>query len=217
MYLENSISYRKVISVVPTVWKRLIVTFLWVFILIFAYHAIAILFFHLIYENFPEISFVAFVLVVVLVWFAFFCIHVYISCIWHLSSVITVLEDSYGLRALLKSVELIKGNRRVAIQLFIVYLGLVTLISFVFHGYVLGLLIEDGAGSSLSLRLLLGTALVALFTFVTLYGMLAQTVFYFACKAFHNEQIDWVALSDHLAAYMGEYVQLKSAIQMESV
>ncbi|KAH7291288.1 hypothetical protein KP509_29G010100 [Ceratopteris richardii] len=35
MYLENSISYRKVISVVPTVWKRLIVTFLWVFILIF--------------------------------------------------------------------------------------------------------------------------------------------------------------------------------------
>jgi hypothetical protein len=76
----------------------------------------------------------------------------------------------------------------------------------------------DSSSSSSSIvgRIFLGALLVAILTFVTLFGMLAQTVFYFSCKAFHHEQIDWMALSEHLGAYMGEYVPLKS-VQMEPV
>ncbi|KAH7447440.1 hypothetical protein KP509_01G107200 [Ceratopteris richardii] len=215
IYSEKSLSYTKVLSVVPRVWRRLVITFLWVFLLIFAYHAVAILIFHLVFKNSPNIAIPVLVIIILLLWIFFFGVHVYISCIWHLASVITVLEDSYGIHALMKSIDLIRGSKRAAIQLFILYLGVGTFISIIFHAFVLYNHGHDG--SSLFFRLLYGIMLVILLTFVTLFGMVAQTVFYFACKAFHNEQIDWVALSEHLGAYLGEYVPLKSSIQMESL
>ncbi|KAI5073286.1 hypothetical protein GOP47_0011299 [Adiantum capillus-veneris] len=168
IYTERPLSYTKVLGVVPTVWKRLLITFAWVFVMIAAYHGIAILTIHLTILSLVNVNMVLFIIILVLLILAFYSLHVYISCIWHLASVISVLEDSYGFFALRRSVDLIR-------------------------------------------------VLVVLLTAVTLYGMLGQTVFYFACKSFHNEQIDWTALSEHLGAYMGEYVPLKSSIQMESL
>eukprot|EP00250_Pteridium_aquilinum_P027219 c34456_g1_i1 orf=302-1294(-) len=217
IYTEKSVSYAKVLGVVPTVWKRLLITFLWVFVIIAAYHGISILTIHLTIINFADISTPLFVIVIVLLIIAFVFLHIYISCIWHLASVVSVLEDSYGFFALKRSFNLIKGKQAVAFELFSVYVVLGGAISFLFHFYVLHHRHHDSAGHDMVFRFLFGTLLVALLTCLTLFGMLAQTVFYFACKSYHSEQIDWTALSEHLGAYMGEYVPLKSSIQMESL
>ncbi|MCO5556243.1 hypothetical protein L7F22_009789 [Adiantum nelumboides] len=217
IYTERPLSYTKVLGVVPTVWKRLLITFAWVFVMIAAYHGIAILTLHLTILSLDHISTFLFVIIFVLLVVAFFCLHVYISCIWHLASVISVLEDSYGFFALKRSVNLIKGKQAVAFQLFNIYLLLVSFIGILFHFYVLHHRHNDSGGSAMLFRLLFGTVLVVLLTVITLFAMLGQTVFYFSCKSFHNEQIDWTALSEHLGAYMGEYVPLKSSIQMESL
>lgn len=217
IYTEKSVSYTKVLGVVPTVWKRLLITFLWIFLIIAAYHGFSILTIHLAARTFADSNTAVFIILLILLVVAFMVLHVYISCIWHLASVISVLEDSYGLAALRRSFNLIKGKRAMAFMLFSVYLISGGVISVLFHVYVLHHRHHDNASNDMVFRLLFGTVLVALLTFVTLFGMLAQTVFYFACKSFHNEQIDWTALSEHLGAYMGEYVPLKSALQMEAL
>mgnify|MGYP000733495454 CR=1 FL=1 len=222
MYTERSVSYTKVVSVVPMVWKRLLITFLWVFLIIAAYHFVSIFSIHMAVRWLADSNSFIFVSTLVALVSIFVSAHVYISCIWHLASVISVLEESFGISALKKSFHLIKGNQRLGFSLFFLYLISVGVVGLLFHAYVVHHHAHDeedmGAhGSSLAGRVLLGALLVAILTFVTLFGMLAQTVFYFSCKAFHHEQIDWMALSEHLGAYMGEYVPLKSAIQMEPV
>jgi hypothetical protein len=66
-------------------------------------------------------------------------------------------------------------------------------------------------------RVLAGAVLVSVLVCVNLLGLLVQSVFYYACKAFHNQQIDRSALYEHLGGYLGEYVPLKSNIQMENL
>ncbi|KAF9671894.1 hypothetical protein SADUNF_Sadunf12G0097900 [Salix dunnii] len=44
-------------------------------------------------------------------------VHVYITALWHLASVVSVLEPVYGLVAMKKSYELLKGKIRVAVYL----------------------------------------------------------------------------------------------------
>lgn len=59
--------------------------------------------------------------------------------------------------------------------------------------------------------------LVALLLLVNLVGLLVQSVFYYVCKSYHHQEIDKSALQDHLGGYLGEYVPLKSGIQMEEM
>lgn len=215
IYTEKSVSYTKVLGVVPTVWKRLLITFLWVFFIIAAYHGISILIIHVIihsFEHTPVFFICLFFILLVLI-----SLQNYLSCIWHLASVISVLEDRYGFFALKRSFNLIKGKQLVGFELFSAYVVMGGVISILFHIYVLHHRHHDATGHNLLFRLVLGTLLVAFLTVVTLFGMLVQTVFYFVCKAYHGEQIDWTALSEQLGAYMGEYVPLKSSIQMETL
>nr|CAD1840539.1 unnamed protein product [Ananas comosus var. bracteatus] len=60
-------------------------------------------------------------------------------------------------------------------------------------------------------------ALVALLVLLNLLGLLVQSIFYYVCKSFHRQPIDKTALFDHLGGYLGEYVPLKSSIQMENL
>lgn len=212
IYTQKPISYRKVLSVVPTVWKRLLNTFLWIFLLISVYHALAILSIRLAVYFIADSNIALFSILLFLLVGFFVASQIYISCIWHLASVISVLEESYGLAALRRSVNLIKGKRGLALGLFCIYVVAGGLIGFLFHAFV----VKHHHHGTL-FRIIVGAVLVALLTFVTLFGMLAQTVFYFACKAFHRERIDWSALSEHLGAYLGEYVPLKGSIQMEAL
>ena len=66
-------------------------------------------------------------------------------------------------------------------------------------------------------RIVVGGFLVGVLVIVNLVGLLVQSVFYYVCKSYHHQGIDKSALYDHLGGYLGEYVPLKSSIQMEDL
>jgi len=211
IYTGKEISYARVMSIVPRVWKRLMVTFLGFFLIVFAYYAVFVsVFFLLIFTvEVNDLSSGIFIFGLVLIAAVFFCGYVFISMVWHLACVISVLEDKYGLGAMRKSKDLIKGKRITGLVLDILYLVFGGIIGW-FFGYAVLHGNRHGVGSAA--RGANGTVLVGLLCFVNLMGLLTQSVFYLVCKSYHHESIDKSSLSDHLEVYLGDYVPLKSSI-----
>lgn len=216
VYTGKDITFKKIMSVVPKVWKRLVVTFLWNFGIMFLYNfawfiisMLAILiWFTLFYPNGKLVGNIGFciMLVIYLIGFA------YISVIWHLASVISVLEDTYGIQAMMKSKELIKGKMGIAAAMFLVFnLCLVSIEALFEQSEVIdwrvGIVGKIGYG----------ILCLVLLTLLLLFGLVVQTIIYFVCKSYHHENIDKSSLANHLEAYLGEYVPLTSKdIQMEN-
>ncbi|EMS52950.1 hypothetical protein TRIUR3_05285 [Triticum urartu] len=189
----------------------------------------------------------SFLLALLAVAFLFLAIHVYISALWHLASVISVLEPLCGLAAMSKSRQLLQGRTRTAAVLVFSYFAICGLITGMFRSAVVKARGEEGSlDMSLAGRVGVGALLVSVLVCVNLLGLLAQSVFYYACKAYHNQEIDRTALYEHLGGYLGdvfyyackayhnqeidrtalyehlggylgEYVPLKSNIQMENL
>jgi len=220
IYTAKEISYTRVMSIVPRVWKRLMGTFLWFFIFLFLYWTffflvtafLFFLFFNIFTVDMHKFNLALFVFGLFLLT-AQFCGYVYISMVWHLACVISVLEDKHGLGAIRKSKNLIKGNQITALVLDILYIVFVGIIGWFFGNYVLH---GHHHGVSGAGRGSYGTVLVVLLCFVHLMGLLTQSVLYFVCKSYHHESIDKSSLSDHLEVYLGDYEPLKTSnIQME--
>lgn len=211
IYTAKDICFKKVISVVPKVWKRLMVTFLWSFMILFAYNVMAmlIMILWLVALGPGAIG----VLVVTLLMVIYMGGFVYITVIYHLASVVSVLEDVHGVNAMIKSQELIKGKMGISVVIFLlvnmVFFGIHTGFEyFVVLGYVGG----GDAG-----RVACGILFVLLLAVLILFGLTTQTIIYFICKSYHHENIDKSSLSDHLEVYRGEYVPLTSKdVQLES-
>jgi hypothetical protein len=209
IYTGREVSFNKVMSVVPKVWKRLMVTFLCTYLFFFVYNVAAIIVIVSVIVVFVPSK--ATLSVLVLLGVMYFIGFVYMTIIWQLASVVSVLEDTYGVRAMIKSKELIKGKIGVAIVVFLklnISLGIVQFIfeQLVVHGQSLGTVNRTASGI-LCLLLLLG---------LFLFGLVIQTVIYFVCKSYHHENIDKSALSDHLEVYLGEYVPLTAKdVQLE--
>ncbi|KAH0683393.1 hypothetical protein KY290_021986 [Solanum tuberosum] len=218
IYTSREIGYKKVMSVVPKVWKRVMVTFLCAFLCFFIYNLVSFFLLALWFvwafsmrgenDGLANLIFVIMAIVYVVG-------SVYLSVIWHLASVVTVLEDSYGVKAMIKSKDLLKGKMRIALFFFFKFNLLFGILNFVFKKFVvhgshhmhLGMLYRVGVGLF---------CLLLLFTLM-LFGLVIQTIIYFVCKSYHHENIDKSALSDHLEVYLGEYEPLKSQdVQMES-
>ncbi|KAF3781719.1 hypothetical protein EJ110_NYTH36090 [Nymphaea thermarum] len=210
IYSGKDMTYRRIMSVVPKVWKRLMATFLWMFVILLGYNFISILIIVmvLIILGYGIASLIVMIMVTIL-----FCVGlVYISVIWHLASVISVLEDRYGLSAMEKSKDLIKGKLAVAVAVFIQLSLLYAGIQFLFGKLVVRREWSGGLGGAVAS----GLALVVVLCMWILLGLVIQTVVYFVCKSYHHENIDKSCLSDHLEVYLGEYVPLKdSAVQLE--
>ncbi|KAL3570230.1 hypothetical protein D5086_027479 [Populus alba] len=143
----------------------------------------------------------------------FLVVHVYITGLWHLASVVSVLEPIYGFAAMKKSYELLKGKIRVAGVLVFGYLSICGLVSVIFSTVV----VHGGDNHGVFTRIIVGGFLVGVLVIVNLVGLLVQSVFYYVCKSYHHQGIDKTALHEHLGGYLGEYVPLKSSIQMENL
>lgn len=137
----------------------------------------------------------------------------YITALWHLASVVSVLEPLYGFAAMKKSYELLKGKTRMAGVLVFGYLAICAAIGSVFGVVV----VHGGDRYGVFPRIVVGGFLVGVLVIVNLVGLLVQSVFYYVCKSYHHQEIDKIALHDHLGGYLGEYVPLKSSIQMENM
>ncbi|CAI9115481.1 OLC1v1016386C1 [Oldenlandia corymbosa var. corymbosa] len=209
IYTAKDITFRKVMSVVPKVWKRLMSTFLWNFIIVFAYNLVAILVLAIFVLIIPQGVFL--VLVVMIILMVYLAGFVYISVIWHLASVVSVLEERYGLNAMIKSHDLIKGKMGISTAMFVIF-GLC------FFGIQIGFqwFVVLGNGGGLFWRFGYGVLCLTLLSMLILFGLIIETIIYFICKSYHHENIDKSSLSDHLEVYLGEYVPLKSKdVQLE--
>lgn len=202
IYTAKEITFKKVMSVVPKVWKRLIVTFICSFAIVLVYNIVAIA---LLVLWVAFVGFSAFGVTISILLLIFYLIgSVYITIVWHLASVVSVLEDVYGFKAMIKSRVLIKGKMGVAV-------GFIILLSVCFVGIEAAFenFVVLGMVPGLGIRILVGI-LCCLFLFkVILFGLVVQTIIYFVCKSYHHENIDKSALKYHLGVYLGEYVPLK--------
>ncbi|TYI39246.1 hypothetical protein ES332_A02G084600v1 [Gossypium tomentosum] len=209
IYTARELTFDKVMTVVPKVWKRLMVTFLCTFLTMFVYHVVAI---------FIMVSSVILLLgtdavdaVLAILLVLYFVGFLYMTIIWHLASVISVLEECYGFQAMMKGKNLIKGKLWVAIIIF-----LMLVISFAVIQAAFQSLVVHGRSLGMAMRVVYAIICFLLLSKLILFALVIQTVIYFVCKSYHHENIDKSALSDHLEVYLGEYVPLKAKdVQLE--
>ncbi|KAI3689460.1 hypothetical protein L2E82_47417 [Cichorium intybus] len=209
IYTGRDLTFKKVMSVVPKVWKRLMVTFLCMFAAFFVYNFIAVLVMIICMVTLPYNAIGIILLYIVLIIYGMG--FVYMTVIWQLASVVSVLESSYGLKAMAKSKDLIKGNRGVAISLFFILNISFALIQFLFEIFVVH-------GSSLAAWKRVGFGVLCSLLLLTffLFGLVIQTILYLVCKSYHHENIDKGDLSNHLESYLGEYEPLSGKdVQLE--
>ncbi|MBA0765053.1 hypothetical protein Gotri_014314 [Gossypium trilobum] len=209
IYTARELTFGKVMSVVPKVWKRLMVTFLCTFLTMFVYHVVAIFIMVSSVILLLGSDAVDAVLAVLLV--LYFVGFLYMTIIWHLASVISVLEECYGFQAMLKGKNLIKGKLWVAIIIFLKLIISLVIIQAAFQS-----LVVHGSSLGIAMRVVYAIICFLLLSKLILFVLVIQTVIYFVCKSYHHENIDKSALSDHLEVYLGEYVPLKAKdVQLE--
>ncbi|KAF8030839.1 hypothetical protein BT93_D0128 [Corymbia citriodora subsp. variegata] len=209
IYTGREVAFGKVMSVVPKVWRRLMVTFLCIFVAMFVYNVVAvvILFTCAIFVGDKKLFFPIFILVGI----AYVVGLVYMTIVWQLASVVSVLEEDYGVKAMKKSKDLIKGKMGVSMIIFFVVDVSLFLIRFAFAR-----LVVHGRSAATLGRSGYGALCFLLLSILMLFGLVVKTVIYFVCKSYHHENIDKSALSDHLEVYVGEYAPLKSKdVQLE--
>jgi hypothetical protein len=206
---RDALTFPRVLSVVPRVWRRLAATFLAAFVLLFAYHVVAVLVFVGLLVAADNGSALA-GLLAFLVAVAYLLGLVYLGVVWHLASVVSVLEDHKGFAAMCKSKDLIRGKLVTAGALFFTLNIVFTAVELGFRAWVV-----RGSGAALS-RLLLGLIMLAALCCVVMLALVTQTVVYLVCKSYHHESLDNANISDHLEVYLGDYVPLKASdVQME--
>uniref|UniRef100_A0A2P2JPF6 Uncharacterized protein MANES_02G173000 n=1 Tax=Rhizophora mucronata TaxID=61149 RepID=A0A2P2JPF6_RHIMU len=196
-------------SVVPKVWKRLMITFLAMFLAFGAYNVVAFLVMIVCLFLFEVTNAPYLTLIILPV--AYFLGLVYMSIVWHLATVVSVLEEACGFKAMTKTSALIKGKMWIAV---IVFLKLI--LSFVVVLILFEKLVVSGNSFGALERVAFGVICLLLLLKLFLFQLVIQTVIYFVCKSYHHENIDKSALSDHLEVYLGDYVPLKSKdVQLE--
>ncbi|MBA0827932.1 uncharacterized protein LOC105797106 [Gossypium raimondii] len=209
IYTARELTFGKVMSVVPKVWKRLMVTFLCTFLTMFVYHVVAI--FIMVGSVILLLGSDAVDAVLAVLLVLYFVGFLYMTIIWHLASVISVLEECYGFQAMLKGKNLIKGKLWVAIIIFLKLIISLVIIQAAFQS-----LVVHGSSLGIAMRVVYAIICFLLLSKLILFVLVIQTVIYFVCKSYHHENIDKSALSDHLEVYLGEYVPLKAKdVQLE--
>ncbi|EEF38740.1 uncharacterized protein LOC8289501 [Ricinus communis] len=213
LYTSKPVSFSSTISAIPKVFKRLFVTFLWVSLLMVLYNSVFLVFLVILVIAIDAQNPLLVIFSLLVIFLLFLVVHVYITALWHLASVVSVLEPLYGVAAMKKSYELLKGRIRVAVILVFGYLAICGVIGGIFGSVV----VHGGDSYGVFTRIVVGGFLVGVLVIINLVGLLVQSVFYYVCKSYHHQGIDKIALHEHLGGYLGEYVPLKSNIQMENL
>lgn len=194
IYTGGDVTFKKVLKVVPRVWKRLALTFLWIYLGFFVYNVVSGVV-ALIWST--TIADSTFGLIMFWVCFSLYCIgFVYLTAIWQLASVVTVLESDYGLKAMMKGHQLIKGKRWLSWFVFFVLYCVFAGILMLFYVFV---------WSYMFFSLIIGLVCLFLLMNMFLVGFVAQTMLYLVCKSHHHEPIDKLGLSTQLGGYLGEF------------
>ncbi|KAI3888854.1 hypothetical protein MKX03_036038 [Papaver bracteatum] len=197
-YTSKEITYKKVTGVLRRLWGRLISTFFWGLVMVAIYTSVALIFFSSSFSNREDI--LAFII-------PYFPVLIYVIVIWNVATVVTVLEKDYGVKALAKSWRIIYGKRWVSCTAFgllqIVFTGIIFTFCYLF-GRVCNctpLLYTSSApdpvvyGNKMNLvgKVFLGIVCYLLTTIWIHFSLVLNTVVYFVCKSYHNEDISNIA------------------------
>jgi hypothetical protein len=206
IYTGREVTFDKVMRVVPKIWKRLMLTCLSTFAAFFVYSIVAVILMSIfiIVVYFVSTDYVVPVPIVLGILYAVG--FVYMVIVLQLANVVTVLEDARGFHALSRSKALIKGKMGVSTILLLMFNISVWLVQVAFQKLV----VDGGESLGLVNRVAIGIICLLLLFNLNLFWLAIQTVIYLVCKSYHHENIDKFALSDHLEAYLGEYVPLKT-------
>ena len=196
-YTGKEVTFKKVLSVVPKLWKRLMVTFLCTVVAFFVYNVMAVLVLGIWALTIGVRNGGGAILSVLAI--LYLVGSVYLTVVWLLASVVTVLEDSYGYEAMMKSKELIKGKMGLSVMIVLKLNFLFFLTQFLFSMVVVNGWKVFGLGSVD--RTVFGSVCFLLLSHLFLLMLVIQTVMYFVCKSYHREIVDKSALSYHLEVY----------------
>ncbi|GLU16611.1 hypothetical protein SLE2022_330370 [Rubroshorea leprosula] len=212
IYTARDVTFMKAMNVIPMVWKRLMITSLYLFGTIVAYSTVAGLVVLVIVSiaSFLGATSVICLLIILVSLILYLVGLIYLSTIWNLANVVSILEESYGAQAMVKSRTLMRGKILITMVIYFTFTLLCSFIQLAFQTLVL-----HGHWRSVS-KVLHAILCLLLFSTLNLFSLVIQTVIYFVCKSYYREDID-KALSNHLKAYLsGKHVPLKSKdVQLE--
>ncbi|KAI3686101.1 hypothetical protein L1987_79771 [Smallanthus sonchifolius] len=207
VYSDRDVVFRQVMKIVPQVWKKLLLTFVFIYITLFIYNVMNDV---VTFISRSVFGYSIYGTVIILILYVLGLL--YLTVVWQLASVVTVLENIRGFNAMKKGKMLVNGKK-------IVGMG----IAFVLYGILLGLItvyqlfVEFGdeiSGLATIWRVLIGILCVILLTMLFLLFIVMQTVLYLVCKSYHREAVDKLGLLTFLSAYMAETVVYGEEIQL---
>jgi hypothetical protein len=205
IYSAIEITFKKIISVSPKVWKRLAITYICSLCIAFSYLIVggALLLLWVFFVGVGEVSGVIFLLLLIPYVIGF----LYLILVYQLACVVSVLED-YGFKAMIKSNELVKGKIIVSICFCVLKELCMLGTEEVFENFAA----SDINNKLLSIVLRTGVRMLCLFSqfLLGLFGYVVQTVIYFVCKSYHHENIDRNSLAEHLDGFLGGHVPTKA-------
>ncbi|CAJ2667621.1 unnamed protein product [Trifolium pratense] len=203
----KDITFNKVVSVITNLTKKLIGTFLCTVMIVFVYNIIATMI--------AITSALTFgvqngggIVILIIIGILYFVGIIYLIVVWQLANVVTVLEDSYGFEAMMKSKQLIKGKIGLSIIISLKFNFCFSVIQFLF-----GMLVVNGWKMfelGLINRIAIGFGCFLLLCHLFLLVHVIQTMLYFVCKSYHNQNTEMsFASSEYLKVHQGEYEPLK--------
>ena len=178
IYTGREVDFKKAMSVVPKVWKRLMATFLCYYLFLFVYNILAIVILFIWIPGFGSTK--AFFPILIVFIIVFFVGFVYMTIVWQLVSVVTVLEDTYGFGAMIKSKALTQRKMRVAALVFSRLNTLFTIILVLF----MNLVVMNSLSLGVVSRVGFGVLCLLLHFVLYLFGHVVQTLLYFVCKSY---------------------------------
>ncbi|KAI3922968.1 hypothetical protein MKW92_006745 [Papaver armeniacum] len=195
IYVSKSISFIPTLFAVPRIFKHLMVTFFYALLLMIVNFLAELTFIYVLVDLLHIDEGALFWGLFIIFCFIYFLVCLYVTALWHLASVISVVEPNvYGLAAMKKSKQLLRGRTGIAVLLVNFYLSDTWFVEKAF-GYGMQFPVH------FAVKLFLGLLCLFMLVAVNLTGLLVQSVFYFACKAHHNQVVDKKVLYDHLCGY----------------
>ncbi|PIA58870.1 hypothetical protein AQUCO_00400015v1 [Aquilegia coerulea] len=165
-YLERKLEFKDILKF-KKMWIRPVVTWFYFTLMCAGFFLLVSPLFLLLIPTKGSIIVLAIGIVLVLL---AICLYMYLALVWMLSIVISVLEDCYGLQALGKSAELLKGRKVVGLVLTFVLMILIGVNVFVTKLF--------NVVSAMNFAVL-----------VKMLSMMIYTLFYFDCKQSHGEKV----------------------------
>ncbi|KAJ4715342.1 Polyadenylate-binding protein 1-B-binding protein [Melia azedarach] len=191
IYTSRDVNFSRATALISKLWKRVFITFLVIFAITFVYDyllgpVLGLSLRLLLFKKFTVMKLVVGIILAIL----YIAMFVYITIIWRLASVISVMEpDMSGLKAIMKSRKLIKGKMAATVGVFIVILAFSAGVDTTFMLLVV-------YGPIIPIRIGVGIVCFILKLLAILLLYVVQTVIYFVCKSYHNEEIEECDVAD---------------------